>query len=68
MSNVKWKGMNNRSYIVLLKKKEDACTPDAYRPISLLNCPIKLVTKVLALMLHEELHKLIDNDQTGFVR
>jgi hypothetical protein len=37
MSNVKWKGMNNRSYIVLLKKKEDACTPDAYRPYQIGN-------------------------------
>jgi hypothetical protein len=29
---------NNRSYIVLIKKKEGNCTPDAYHPISLLNC------------------------------
>jgi retron-type reverse transcriptase len=59
---------NNRSFIVLLKKKEDACTPDAYRPISLLNCSVKLVTKVLALRLQAELQNLVDDDQTGFVR
>jgi hypothetical protein len=41
---------NNRSYIVLIKKKEGICTPDAYCPISLLNC-FKLVYKVLALRL-----------------
>jgi retron-type reverse transcriptase len=58
---------NNRSFIVLLKKKEDACTPDAYRPISLLNCSVKLVTKVLALRLQAELQNLVDDDQTGFV-
>jgi hypothetical protein len=42
---------SNRSYIVLIKKKEDSCTPDAYRPISLLNCSFKLITKVLAIRL-----------------
>jgi hypothetical protein len=42
---------NNLSFITLLKKREDACTPDAFRPISLLNCPVKLITKVLALRL-----------------
>jgi hypothetical protein len=59
---------NNRSYIILLKKKEDACTPDAFRPISMLNCPIKLITKVLAIRIQDVLHRLIDDDQTGFVR
>jgi hypothetical protein len=42
---------NNRSYIVLIKKKEDCCAPCAYRPISLLNCSVKLITKALALRL-----------------
>jgi hypothetical protein len=46
---------NNRSYMVLIKKRDNACTPDAYRPISLLNCPVKLVTKVLALRLQDNI-------------
>jgi hypothetical protein len=58
---------NNRSYIVLIQKKEDSCSLDAYRPISLLNCPIKLITKVLALRLQDQIQNLIDDDQTGFV-
>jgi hypothetical protein len=35
--------------------------------ISLLNCPVKLITKVIALRLQDRLHTLIDIDQTGFV-
>jgi hypothetical protein len=58
---------NNWSYIVLIKKKDNRCSPEAYRPISLLNCLVKLVTKVLALRLQGLLPKLIDEDQTGFV-
>jgi hypothetical protein len=58
---------NNRSYIVLIKKKDNSCTSDAYCPISLLNCPVKLVTKVLALRMQSMLPKLIDEGQTGFV-
>jgi hypothetical protein len=58
---------NNRSYIVLIRKKEDACTPHAYRPISLLNCSIKLITKTLALRLQGKLQALIDLDQTSCV-
>jgi hypothetical protein len=37
---------NNRSYIILIKKKDGNCTPNAYRPISLLNVSVKLITKV----------------------
>jgi hypothetical protein len=59
---------NNRSFIILIKKKEDSCTPDAYHPISLLNCMVKLITKVLAARLQNHLPKLIDEDQTGFVK
>jgi hypothetical protein len=59
---------NNHSFIILIKKKEDNCTPDAYRPISLLNCMVKLITKVLAARLQNHLPKLIDEDQTGFVK
>jgi retron-type reverse transcriptase len=53
---------------VLIKKKEDSCTPDAYRPISLLNCSVKLITKVLAIWLQSVIQSLVDEDQTGFVQ
>jgi hypothetical protein len=59
---------NNHSNIILIKKKEGNCTLDAYHPISLLNCLVKLVSKVLALRLQNYLPKLIDDDQTSFVK
>jgi hypothetical protein len=58
---------NNRSYIVLSKKKVDSCTPNVYRPISLLNRPIKLITKTLTLRLQGCLRSLINLDQSGCV-
>jgi hypothetical protein len=57
---------NNRSYIVLIKK-EKSSAPNDYRPISLLNYPVKLITKTLALRLQDRLHSLIDLDQSSFV-
>jgi hypothetical protein len=59
---------NNHSYIVLIKKIEDSCSPNDYRPISLLNCLIKLITKALALILQGYLTSLIDLDQSGFIQ
>jgi hypothetical protein len=40
---------------------------ESARPISVLNCPVKLVIKVLAFRLQGLLRKLIDEDQTSFV-
>ena len=36
----------NRAHLVLIPKKENSRTADAFRPISLQNCPMKLFTKV----------------------
>jgi hypothetical protein len=36
--------------------------------MSLLNYPVKLITKILALRLQDRLQSLIDIDQSGFVR
>jgi hypothetical protein len=58
----------NRSYMVLIKKKRECCTPDSYRPISLLNCTVKFITKILASRLQHEIKSLVDQDQSGFVR
>jgi hypothetical protein len=59
---------NNRSFMVLIKKKNNMCIPESYRPISLLNCPVKLITKVLAIRLQQQMTNLVDTDQTGFVQ
>ena len=57
----------NRALLVLLPKKEGARTADAFRPISLQNCPMKLFTKVMVNRLKPVIPLLIDADQTGFI-
>jgi hypothetical protein len=57
----------NRAHLVLLPKKEAARTPDAYRPISLQNCPMKLFTKVMSNRVRPYITSLVAGDQTGFV-
>jgi hypothetical protein len=58
----------NRAYLFLIPKKEAARTPSDFRPISLQNCPIKAIAKVLANRLQNHIPNLIHGDQTGFVR
>ncbi|WVZ86073.1 hypothetical protein U9M48_032914 [Paspalum notatum var. saurae] len=58
----------NRSYIVLLPKKETACTPEAFRPICLQNCPIKAITKALTFRLQKFIPLLVGGNQTRFVK
>ena len=41
--------------------------PDSYRPITLLNCDVKLVAKVLVLRMGKALDTVIDVTQTAFV-
>lgn len=57
----------NRAHLVLLPKKDGANSADAFRPISLQNCPMKLVTKILANRLRPFIPTLIDPNQTGFI-
>ncbi|CAN6206900.1 unnamed protein product [Urochloa humidicola] len=42
--------------------------PTDYRPICLQNCSLKIVAKMLTTRLQQEIPKLIDLDQTGFIR
>ena len=57
----------NRAHIILLPKKEGARTPDAFRPISLQNCSIKAIAKVLTNRLKPLIPLLVNQDQTGFL-
>lgn len=57
----------NRSYMVLIPKKPAAVDVDAFRPICLQNCTLKILSKVLTTRLQKEIPKLIDLNQTGFI-
>jgi len=48
-------------------KKNDPTEVSNYRPITLLNTDYKLLTKVLAMQLMEEVQKMIHMDQVGFI-
>lgn len=55
----------NISLILKKGKADDECA--SYRPISLLNADLKLLSKTLALCLETILPCIINNDQTGFI-
>jgi len=57
----------NRSYLVLLPKKENARKPQDFRPIALQNSTIKGISKVLTARLQPLIPSLISSDQSGFV-
>ena len=50
------------------KKSEELYYVKNWRPLSLLNCDYKIATKAVANRVKTHLHKLINNDQTGFLR
>ena len=58
----------NRSYIVMLPKHGAARRPGDYRPICLQNCSLKIASKMLTTRHQQEIPKLIDVDQKGFIR
>jgi retron-type reverse transcriptase len=58
----------NGSHITLIPKKTSPLTISDYRPISLLNTSIKIVTKLLANRLQKIITKLIHRNQYGFIR
>ena len=61
-------GRINRSYMVLIPKKPGAVAVDAFRPICLQNCSIKILSKMLTRRLQKEIGNLIDLHQTGFLK
>lgn len=58
----------NRSFMVLLPKKPGAVTVDAFRPICLQNCSVKIASKSLTTRLQREIMLLVGPDQTGFLK
>lgn len=58
----------NRSHMVLIPKKPGAVDVDAFRPICLQNCSMKILSKVLTKRLQADIPNLIDLNQTGFIK
>jgi hypothetical protein len=58
----------NGSYIVLIPKKDNPMTINDYRPISLLNSSIKLLTKILANRLQSVIMRVIHQNQYEFIK
>lgn len=59
--------MTQATISVFLKKGRDPLDCGSYRPISLLCCDYKILTKVLSRRLETVITKIIDSDQTGFI-
>lgn len=64
------RGMNgfNNALITLLPKKTEAKTAADYRPICLIHSFAKVVAKMMALRLAPELNRLVDVNQSAFIR
>lgn len=60
--------LTEASITLLLKPGRDASKCSSYRPVSLLNSDVKILSKLLAMRLEALLPCLISTDQTGFVR
>ncbi|KAJ0032063.1 hypothetical protein NQD34_002144 [Periophthalmus magnuspinnatus] len=60
--------MNTAAITILLKPDKDPTQPTSYRPLSLLNTDLKIITKALALRLEKVTPLLIHLDQTGFIK
>lgn len=56
-----------KAIIVLLKTGKDPLDPGSYRPISLLQSDVKMLSKVLALRLNKVISSIIHSDQAGFM-
>lgn len=52
---------------LLLKGGREAVDPASYRPVALLNCDLKIITKVLATKLGRHISTIIHPNQTGFI-
>ena len=58
----------NGSYITLIHKVDGASRATDFRPISLLNTSMKLITKLLANRLQSFIQSLIHKNQYGFIQ
>ena len=60
-------GCINTSYITLVLKKDSPKTVSDFRPISLMNITLKVITKILANRLQAVILKIVRQNQYGFI-
>ena len=60
--------MNIALITVFLKPNKDPTHPSSYRPLSLINTDLKIITKTLATRIETVMHSLIHPDRTGFIK
>ena len=58
----------NDSYITLIPKVDNPESPGDFRPISLLNSVLKIITKLLANRLQKIILKIVHKNQYGFLK
>ena len=58
----------NEGYITLIPKISSPATVNDFRPITLLNCCLKVITKLLANRLQKIILKIIHRNQYGFIK
>lgn len=58
----------NSSFITLIPKVDAPMTASDFRPVSLLNTSMKLITKLLANRLQQVIKQLIHKNQYGFIK
>jgi hypothetical protein len=57
----------NQAYITLLPKSDDVLTAGGFRPISLQNCAMKIITRILTSCLQPFIEQLVAFEQSGFI-
>jgi hypothetical protein len=58
----------NRAPIVLIPKSRAAVTQSTFCPVSLQNCLVEILTKLLTSRLQQQIARLVDVDQTGCIK
>ena len=58
----------NKSCICLIPKEKDANIVKKFRPISLVNCSFKILSKLLTNRLELVMDRLIDHSQSAFIK